>query len=142
MSGGLKNFEASFTKNSKIWKVETTLTSDGVRMGVEGIIATPDFQHRIEAKLDLQAKGVSVVYQFAGQEAKLTGNFLSEGPRAFTINAELNNNFFETLALVKIDGKFDAKDLADVTIILEATANEEHYLKIHGKISKINTKFQ
>ena len=107
-------------------------------MALEGIVKTPDFQHRIEAKLDIDAKGVSVVYQFAGQEAKLTGNFLREGPRAWTINAELNNNFFEALAVAKIDGKFDANDLTDVTIILEATANDDHYLKVNGKINYLD----
>ena len=130
----MKHFEASFTKNSKVWKVETTVTSDGVRMSFEGIYKCPDYQHRIEAKLDLQAQGISVVYQFAGQEVKLTGNFLCDSPRVCTINAQLDNSFFDALSVAIINGKLDVADLTHVTVILDATANDDHYLKLNGKI--------
>ena len=136
MSGGLKSVMATLTKNAKVWKAEAKVTNNGVEMGFEGIYKCPEYQQQIEAKLDLSAQGFSVIYQFLEQKAKLTGSFMCDSPRVCTMAVQMENEFYDALKNIKIEGKLDAANMAQATVNLIGHANDAEALKVTGTMKE------
>ena len=136
MSGGLKSVMATLTKNAKVWKVEAKVTNNGVKMAFEGIYKCPEYQQQIEAKLDLSEQGFLVIYQFLEQKAKLTGSFMCDSPRVCTMDVQMENEFYDALKNIKIEGKLDAANMAQATVNLIGHANDAEALKVTGTMKE------